>query len=201
MPPPKLDDIRLEYNRLWSSMQIRAEKLAAIDATVAVIMKGRARYGITSETAGVPWHFIAVVHSLEASCNFKTHLHNGDPLTARTRNVPAGRPSKGRPPFTWEDSAVDALGIKGLSLKTDWTPAGTLYQLERYNGFGYRMRHPETLSPYLWSWSTHYGPPESPAGKYVADGKWSSTAVSKQCGAAVLLKRMHAKGLFVWDTF
>ena len=28
------------------------------------------------------------------------------------------------------------------------------------------------------------------SGKYVADGRWSDTAVSKQCGAAVLLRRM-----------
>ncbi len=50
------------------------------------------------------------------------------------------------------------------------------------------------LSPYLWSFSTHYQ-----CGKYVADGRWSETAVSKQCGAAVLLRRLaeHGEGNFL----
>jgi hypothetical protein len=41
----------------------------------------------------------------------------------------------------------------------------------------------------LWGFSNHYK-----SGKYVADGTWSDTAVSKQCGAAVLLRRMAEKG-------
>ena len=41
------------------------------------------------------------------------------------------------------------------------------------------------LSPYLWSGSNHYA-----KGKYVADGKWSSVAVSGQTGAIPVLKRM-----------
>ncbi len=60
-----------------------------------------------------------------------------------------------------------------------------LYQLEGYNGWGYRLHHPHVLTPYLWSYSNHYT-----SDKYVADGTWSDTALSKQCGAAVLLRRM-----------
>jgi hypothetical protein len=60
-----------------------------------------------------------------------------------------------------------------------------LYQLEGYNGWGYRLHHTHVLTPYLWSFSTHYT-----SGKYVADGTWSDTAVSKQCGAAALLRRL-----------
>ena len=48
-------------------------------------------------------------------------------------------------------------------------------------------------SPYLWSFSTHYA-----RGKYVADGKWSPTAVSAQCGVAVLLRRLAEKNLIVF---
>ena len=65
-----------------------------------------------------------------------------------------------------------------------------LYQLEAYNGFGYRTRHPEVLTPYLWSFSNHYT-----SGKYVADGTWSPTAKSKQCGAAVILRRLAEMGV------
>ncbi|MBU4054753.1 MAG: hypothetical protein KKA41_10335, partial [Proteobacteria bacterium] len=32
------------------------------------------------------------------------------------------------------------------------------------------------------------------SGKYVADGTWSDAAVSRQCGAAVLMRRMAEKG-------
>jgi hypothetical protein len=72
---------------------------------------------------------------------------------------------------------------QGLDRWQDWSLAGVLYRLEAYNGFGYRKHHPEVRTPYLWSFSQHYG-----AGKYVQDGVWSPTAVSQQCGAAVLLR-------------
>jgi hypothetical protein len=120
---------------------------------------------------------------------FTGHLHNGDPLTAQTVQVPAGRPRTGGPPFTWEASAADALASHRLGPQTDWSLPGTLFQLERYNGWGYRRSHPEVLSPYLWSFSEHYR-----AGKYVADGSFSPTAVSGQCGAAVLLRRLAEHG-------
>jgi hypothetical protein len=105
-------------------------------------------------------------------------------------HVPAGRPKDGNPPFTWEASASDALSMRGLNKVKDWSLAGILYQIEGYNGWGYRLYHPHVLSPYLWSFSNQYT-----SGKYVEDGRWSDTAVSKQCGAAVLLRRMAEKNL------
>ncbi len=116
-------------------------------------------------------------------------MHNGDPLTARTKNVPAGRPVNCNPPFTWEESATDALMYQKIDKWKDWSLPGLLYKLEEYNGWGYRISHPHVLSPYLWSYSNHYT-----KGKYVADGTWSETAVSKQCGVAVLLRRLAEKG-------
>jgi lysozyme family protein len=44
-------------------------------------------------------------------------------------------------------------------------------------------------TPYLWSFSNHYE-----RGKFVADGKFSSTARSQQCGAAVMLKLLAEAG-------
>ncbi|HEV7734395.1 MAG TPA: hypothetical protein VGR62_19635 [Candidatus Binatia bacterium] len=143
---------------------------------------------------GVPWPFIGVVHSMEASLRFTTHLHNGDSLKARTVQVPKGYPKGGAPPFTWEFSATDALRLKRLDAWSEWTLAGMLYKLEEYNGFGYRQYHPDVLSPYLWGFSNHHT-----AGKYVADGTWSSTAKTKQCGAAVLLRRMAENGTIRFD--
>ena len=46
------------------------------------------------------------------------------------------------------------------------------------------------LSPYLWSFSEHYQ-----RGKYATDGRFDANLVSKQCGAAVLLKQLDAFAL------
>jgi lysozyme family protein len=132
---------------------------------------------------------ISVLHNLEASGDFSRHLHNGDPLTARTVHVPAGRPRSGQPPFSWQESAVDALEYDGLTSVTDWSIEHLAYLFEGFNGWGYRLYHPHVKSPYLWSFSNHYT-----RGKYVGDGKWSETAVSQQCGAMVLLKRIEQGG-------
>jgi lysozyme family protein len=161
-----------------------------VDRTIDRIESSRQRYANVTTMTGVPWHVIAILHCMETGLNFTRHLHNGDPLTARTRNVPANRPPTGQPPFTWEESASDALRLKKLSADTEWSIAGTLFQLERFNGFGYRIHHPDVLTPYLWSYSQHYS-----AGKFVTDGVFSPSAVSRQCGAAVLLRRMAERGL------
>lgn len=175
-----------EYNRLWASMEIRASWHAPLERRARDILANKARYQGVSLKTGVPWYFIGIVHSLECGMKFTGHLHNGDSLKKRTWQVPAGRPVKGNPPFTWEESACDALLMKSLDKVKEWSIARVLYELERYNGFGYRTYHPSTLSPYLWSGSTHYA-----RGKYVADGKWSSTAVSQQTGAAPLLAKLQ----------
>lgn len=179
------DALRNEYEKLFNSCIIRPGNVPAVNLIVSNLLANQVRYQNVSESIGIPWSFVAVIHNMEAGLNFTKHLHNGDPLTDRTVQVPAGRPKKGNPPFTWEESAADALTLKGLSSKTDWSLAGTLFQLERYNGWGYRLYHQHVLSPYLWGFSNHYT-----SGKYIADGTWSDTAVSKQCGATVLLRRM-----------
>ncbi|MFN0122634.1 MAG: hypothetical protein ACKV2V_19220 [Blastocatellia bacterium] len=180
--------LRAEYETLFRTCAIRPERQEEVETLVNRIYAAYQRYQDIEDRTGVPWFFVAVVHSLETSLRFDRHLHNGDPLTQRTFHVPAGRPVNGQPPFTWEESAIDALSLKGLGPQTDWSLAGTMYQLERYNGFGYRLHHPEVKSPYLWAFSFHYT-----KGKYVQDGTWSDTAVSKQCGAAVLIRRMGEK--------
>lgn len=181
--------LRAEYQRLFDTCQIRPERVAEIEAATQKILAGKARYAALGKPLNVPWFVVGVLHSLEASSNFNKHLHNGDPLTARTVQVPKGRPLTGQPPFTWEDSAVDALTFDNSVGWTDWSVPGILYKWERYNGWGYRAFHPEVLTPYLWSFTSHYT-----RGKYVADGTFSATAVSKQTGAAALLRRLAEKG-------
>jgi len=182
-------DVKDEYTGLWAEMAIRREKLPEIDGIVRRIVQHKDRYQAVERLTNVPWYVIAVLHSLEASGRFDRHLHNGDPLTARTVQVPAGRPRSGTPPFTWEQSAVDALDYDGLSHVTDWSIEHMAYLFEGFNGWGYRRFHPHVKSPYLWSYSNHYT-----KGKYVADGRWSETAVSRQSGTMVLLKRLEEGG-------
>ena len=181
-----------EYRRLWGSCTIRSQRSAEVDAIVDRISSHKARYRAAGKAAGVPWYVVGIIHNLESSGTFGTHLHNGDPLDARTVHVPAGRPPKGEPPFTWEASAADALRLQRLHEWKDWSVPGMLYVFERYNGLGYRNRG--VPSPYLWSFSNHYT-----RGKYVADGKYSPTAVSAQCGAAVVLRRLAERGLVKLD--
>jgi lysozyme family protein len=182
--------LRNEYQRLFDRCAIRPARSAEVEAVVGRIQAGRPRYEKVAKQVGIPWYVVGVIHNMEASLRFDRHLHNGDPLAARTKNWPPGRPKDGNPPFTWEQSAVDALRLTGMHKWTDWSIPGMLFKLEGYNGFGYRQHHPDVLSPYLWSFSGHYA-----SGKYVADGRWSPTAVSAQCGAAVILRRMAEKGL------
>jgi lysozyme family protein len=176
---------RRRYELLYESCLTRPNRKAAVKGLAKKITANRKRYEKVGKAVGVPWYVVGIIHSLEASCNFTRHLHNGDPLTARTTHVPAGRPKTGKPPFTWEQSAIDALRLRGLGAWKDWSVPGTLYQLEGYNGFGYRDHHPNVPSPYLWSFSNHYT-----RGKYVADGRFSATAVSQQVCAAPLLKQL-----------
>jgi lysozyme family protein len=186
---PTFPELKDEYSNLWAEMAIRRDKLPEVDAIVQRIVGHKDSYRAVEQLTRVPWFAIAIIHNLEAGGDFSRHLHNGDPLTARTVHVPAGRPSSGNPPFTWEESAADALQYDGLTQVTDWSTEHLAYQFENFNGWGYRLYHPHVKSPYLWSYSNHYT-----QGKYVGDGQWSETAVSRQCGAMVLLKRLQETG-------
>lgn len=177
-----------EYQDLFASAVVNPAKQSAVKVMQDKITANRSRYEEVEQSTKVPWFVVATIHSLEGSLNFKTHLHNGDPLTARTVHVPKGRPL-GTPPFTWEESAIDALQFDGLTTVTKWTLPMILFKLEGFNGFGYRTRHPEVLTPYLWSFTNHYQ-----KGKFVADGKFDPNAVSKQCGGAAILKALSLAG-------
>jgi lysozyme family protein len=187
--PPDFDASRDAYRQLFQTCTIRPERAEKVDAHVALLTKYRSRYEKVADTLGIPWHFIGIIHALEASFNFNGHLHNGDyPLARRTVHVPANRPPAWNPPTDWESSADDALRMKGFDKQQDWGLERTLYRWEGYNGFGYHWR--DAKSPYLWSFSNHYV-----KGKYVRDGQWDPDYVSQQCGAAVMLKALISAGV------
>lgn len=176
---------RAYYDGLWTRLQVRGEWLNTIDRVIdRIFVPARSRYEKVGTSAGkTPWWFIAIVHQLEGSSDFSTHLHNGDPLTRRTVLVPAGRPVAGEPPFTWEESAVDALQLQRLDVQDDWSLAGAAFAFEEYNGFGYRNRG--VVSPYLAAQTNLWS-----KGKFVADGRYDPLAGSSQIGALAFLRRM-----------
>jgi lysozyme family protein len=179
-------ELQRSYAALWKAMQIPAGvRVQATDARVRAIAENKPRYDQVANATGVPWYVIGMIHEMEGGLNFSTHLHNGDPLTRRTVQVPAGRPPTGMPPFQWEDSAIDALGLEGFPAVKLWTVERIAYQLEAYNGWGYRSRDTGVNTPYLWSATSNYR-----KGKFVRDGVFDPNAVSGQIGAMALLRRL-----------
>jgi lysozyme family protein len=186
--PLSFEQLEPNYNSLWTTCVIRPERAGEVAWHRKKLVQYRARYEAVAARTGVPWWFIGVVHALEGSFNFNGHLHNGDPLSARTILVPKGRPLKWNPPNDWESSAVDALTMKGFNEQVDWSIARALYRWESYNGFGYYGKN--INSPYLWSFSNHYT-----KGKFTVDHKYDANFVSKQCGAGVILRALQEAGL------
>lgn len=189
---PSFEELRPRYEALYASCRIRPERADTVAWYRRKLGQYRHRYEAVADKTAIPWWFIAVVHALEASFNFNGHLHNGDPLSARTVHVPKNLPAVWNPPNDWESSALDALTYEHLTGLTDWSLAAALYRWESYNGFGYYKYN--INSPYLWSFSNHYT-----KGKYVGDGVFDPDAVSKQCGAAVMLRALQDAGLVVID--
>ena len=176
------DTSKRGYANMWRTATLRDDKRTAAQAVARRLNSNQTRYA-KAALGRMPWFFPAIIHNLEAGGDFTKHLHNGDPLTGRTYHVPAGRPVNGSPPFTWEDSARDALTMKGLDKVGEWDVPRCLFEWERYNGFGYVAR--KVNSPYVWSFTNQYS-----RGKYVADGKFDALAVSQQCGAAATLEAL-----------
>jgi N-acetylmuramoyl-L-alanine amidase len=184
----KFADLGQEYLALFNTLVLSAAKTKDIKAAADRVLAGKARYQSVSRALGaIPWYVVGVINELESTSKFTTHLHNGDPLTGRTTHVPAGRPLVGYPPFSWEESAEDALTLQGFNIKPDWYLSITLFRLEGYNGFGSRGQG--IFTPYLWSGCQHYV-----NGKYNADGSWDPQLVSSQIGCAVILKILQDRG-------
>lgn len=181
---PMPEGSRAGYHAMWNRAAITAERAQAAAAQARQILTQKYRYRAVEALTGVPAPMVAVLHTRESSRSFSRHLHNGDSLSGRTRRVPAGRPKAGKPPFTFEQSAQDALTMPphALDKVKRWSCERILYECERYNGWGYLGR---TNSPYLWSWTTEYK-----GGKYIRDHVFDPKAWDPQPGCAALLKAL-----------
>ncbi len=172
------------YGELLNTLKVTEDevKLKFIENAVGKILLNQNAYKEIYNATGIPSFVIGVVHYRESNCNFTKHLHNGDPLTTRTVNVPAGRPTIGEPPFTWHFSALDAL--YKIWKPKQWDIVKQLEFLERYNGLGYRKK--DINSPYLWSFTNHYT-----SGLFVADGKFNSKKEDARPGCVPILLKLY----------
>lgn len=182
------EEVRSELEALWANMLITSS-----DRFEWAIRKSTQNQDVYREVASavnplMPWWFVAIIHGLESGFSFSLHVHNGDPLKARTVNVPKGRPVRGNPPFSWMESAIDALTMPGKAYDKagDWSIPAILWRLEGYNGYGYRL-YCGIHSPYLWAGTNFYS-----RGKYTEDGVYDANFVSDQPGAAGIAKLLGA---------
>ena len=183
------------HEKLWDSAQIKPAFVFKIDKAIALYLDRKEIYDDIENMreGGVPSAIVFTLHGRESTWNLNKHLHEGSPLTGKTKWVPKGRPKF--PPanghtYTFNESAEDALyKLKDLE-SINWSRCDdALYNIEKYNGLGY-LKYRNINSPYLWSGTYHYT-----MGKYVADGKYSKTAVDKQLGTCAILLRMVDRGL------
>ncbi len=149
---------------------------------VANWKKNKARYEDVAARTSMPAPLIAALHWRESSGNFKTYLHQGDPLGKKAVHVPSDIPIF----HVWEDAAVHALTMKAglrdqLAIDGATKDAGKLATFsEYYNGLGYHNR--DQTSPYAFAGTSAYQ-----KGKYVADGRFSANTKDQQLGTVVMM--------------
>lgn len=175
-----------DYQNLYATAKLDPAKAQELQAICATIIANYGRYKSVSYLTSIPWFCVAAIHFRESNSRFTCHLHNGDPLSARTVHVPANRPTDGQPPFTWEQSATDAL--KGIWRPLQWNLPGALEFMERYNGVGYQKHSVNT--PYLWDYTDKYT-----SGLFVADGSFDANKRESRPGCVAILKTLEAKGV------
>jgi lysozyme family protein len=177
-----------DYLNLFETCKLttQAQKVKTLESVCKVILANQMIYQTVQRFVSVPWPLIAALHLRESDQDFRRHLHNGDSLLKRTVHVPKGRPVLGQPPFTWIESAVDAL--EHVWMPRAWDIAGCLEFLERYNGLGYQRKGINT--PYLWDYTDKYN-----KGLYVGDGSFDAEKTESRPGCVAVVKTLEMKGV------
>lgn len=175
-----LAQLHLKNSARWSKAKLtrRPEYVSGGYAPVPRILAARNRYELIQAQTGVNWVFVASAHYREANLNFACQLAQGDPLSQKSHNVPAGRG-----PFpTFEAGAYDALVRcqPYAARNKDWSMPFLLTIEEAYNGLGYAYRG--LPSPYVWSGTDQYQ-----RGKFIRDRVFDPGTVDKQLGVAGLV--------------
>lgn len=180
--PARADDVAY-YKNLWLTQIILPDWIKKVSDALGRMAVCKQMYVEAARKTNIAWGFFACTHWLEASCDPKRQILNGQPFDAITTIEPTG---KG--PFrSWEDAALFGLNWLGVEVKDVDTLPEMLRWLERWNGFGYR--NIGVNSPYLWSGTQH----GVGAGKFIRDHVYSANAVSGQLGCAPILKALIDK--------
>lgn len=189
-PTPAQDSVG--YGKMWDRASILPTKSDAAKHAANTILQNKEIYKAIEAESRVPWPLIGAWHMRESSCNIRTHLHCGDPLSARTVHVPKGRPAappaSGHLPYTFRESAVDALVMPPHNLRAvfsnprNCTVERYLHETEGYNGWGYLGKG---NSPYVWCWTTEYH-----GGKYIRDHVYDANAWDPQPGCVAIFKEL-----------
>lgn len=176
------------YFNLWNKADVRPNRISAAKSIAERILAMKSTFYAVEQATGVPWQWVGAILSRESGLSLKGAFANGDPIIGtgkRTKHVPAGR----GPFSTWAASAIDEINRRGLSRigRANWSVERMLFEAEAYNGWGYLGK---CNSPYDWSFTTEYGPPEQRGGKFIADGVWNSGTLDSQCGVAAIWKEL-----------
>lgn len=170
------EDERKRIASLIATAQINTDVTWWKKNIIPKIVNNKSRYKAVADALGIPLAMIPCIHLQERASDlglFKAYLGNGQPLTQKTTIVP-----KGRGPFnSWEEGARDALildGMNKIGLEA-FTLERMLYELEGYNGYGYRSKG--INSPYIWNFTNLYT-----KGRYVKDGVFDPNAKSANIG-------------------
>lgn len=147
-------------------------------------------YSLVEKKTNVPWQTIAALHAQECAFDLNRQILNGERWNRRTLRVP-----KNLGPFkSWIESAVYALEYINPHFSDNISIVEVLTFLESWNGWGYRSKG--VNSPYLWALTNH----GVGVGKFVRDGIYDPKAVSKQLGAAALIKELNSiKASSIYD--
>lgn len=179
---------------LWKVAKILPNREAEVDKVAERLCApaAKARYELISQTTGVPWFIIAVIHEREASQNFDSQLGQGDSLNEVSRHRPKGMGPYYNHPYdppgqdAFYRCAVDTLQNTPpyAARWKDWTVGGALTLLVLYNGTGYFDYH-GWVGPYDWGATD-----QERYGKYTGDGIYNSAVWDNQIGCAAMLMAM-----------
>ena len=155
--PIDIQTLKSEYKHLYEQVVIRSKVKPEAKALAGSICVNKRRYDAIAKQCKVPYYFIACIHFWECGGNWRQHLHNGDLLTAQTRNEPKGRPTYYQQTYTFEESAYDALvTLKGFNNSYDQSFFSWLWRLEKWKGFRCRAAAPGLMEPLLWNGTFYF---------------------------------------------
>lgn len=171
---------------LMKTCVLDADRVEEVRKITNRIRVNESTYRKIAEILDCKWEYVGLVHYRESSAlTLDVYLHNGQKLGKTTTIVPKGVFFRAD---QFIEASVDAMkSFRGC--KDDGVALGLF---EKFNGLGYRNKIGDRgvveYSPYIAAGTNHH----DETSKYVADGKYSPTAVEKQLGVMALLKGLAA---------